>query len=79
MFIWTYTGEVTSKRIRERYLQAILRQDISYFESIGPGEIATRIQNDTRKCPPLTFTYHLFLSCLRHHSAGHIRKSGLAR
>jgi ATP-binding cassette, subfamily B (MDR/TAP), member 1 len=48
MYAWIYTGEVTSKRIRENYLQAILRQDIAFFDNVGAGEIATRIQTDTR-------------------------------
>ncbi|KAI6024287.1 P-loop containing nucleoside triphosphate hydrolase protein [Pisolithus marmoratus] len=47
MYMWTYTGEVNAKRIREKYLQAILRQDIAYFDRIGAGEVATRIQTDT--------------------------------
>jgi ATP-binding cassette subfamily B (MDR/TAP) protein 1 len=45
---WAYTSEVASKRIRERYLQAVLRQDIVFFDKVGPGEITTRIQTDTR-------------------------------
>ena len=49
MYIWVYTGEVNAKRVRERYLQAILRQDIAYFDNVGAGEVATRIQTDTRK------------------------------
>lgn len=48
MLTWTYTGELNAKRIRERYLKAVLRQDIAYFDTIGAGEIATRIQTDTR-------------------------------
>ena len=61
MTIWVYTGEVNAKRIRERYLQAILRQDIAFFDNVGAGEVATRIQTDTRGsirylCPePFTF------------------------
>uniref|UniRef100_A0A8H7Y479 P-loop containing nucleoside triphosphate hydrolase protein n=1 Tax=Psilocybe cubensis TaxID=181762 RepID=A0A8H7Y479_PSICU len=47
MNIWVYTGEVNAKRIRERYLKAILRQDIAFFDNVGPGEVATRIQTDT--------------------------------
>ncbi|TCD62992.1 GTPase-activating protein [Steccherinum ochraceum] len=47
MYIWVYTGEVNAKRIRERYLQAILRQDIAFFDNVGAGEVATRIQTDT--------------------------------
>ena len=48
MNIWVYTGEVNAKRIRERYLQAVLRQDIAFFDKVGAGEVATRIQTDTR-------------------------------
>ena len=46
--IWVYTGQANAKRIRERYLQAVLRQDIAFFDKVGAGEIATRIQTDTR-------------------------------
>ncbi|TRM64132.1 ste6-like protein [Schizophyllum amplum] len=44
---WVYTGEINAKRIRESYLKATLRQDIAYFDNVGAGEIATRIQTDT--------------------------------
>ncbi|KAG8874984.1 GTPase-activating protein [Tulasnella sp. 331] len=47
MNIWVYTGEVISKRVRERYLQAVMRQDIAFFDQLGAGEVATRIQTDT--------------------------------
>ncbi|KAI6035808.1 P-loop containing nucleoside triphosphate hydrolase protein [Pisolithus marmoratus] len=47
MNLWIHTGEVNAKRIREKYLQATLRQDITYFDRIGPGEVAARIQIDT--------------------------------
>ncbi|KAG1745981.1 P-loop containing nucleoside triphosphate hydrolase protein [Suillus paluster] len=47
MAIWVYTGEVNAKRIRERYLRAVLRQDIAFFDNVGAGEVATRIQTDT--------------------------------
>ncbi|KIK26702.1 hypothetical protein PISMIDRAFT_8742, partial [Pisolithus microcarpus 441] len=47
MYLWIYTGEVNAKRIREKYLQSILRQDIAYFDNVGAGEVATRIQTDT--------------------------------
>ncbi|SRR6266576_7343402 len=49
MLVWTYTGEVNAKRVREKYLQAVLRQDIAFFDTVGAGEVATRIQTDTRK------------------------------
>jgi ATP-binding cassette subfamily B (MDR/TAP) protein 1 len=47
MYVWVYTGEVSAKRLRERYLGAILRQDITFFDEVGAGEVATRIQTDT--------------------------------
>ncbi|KAG8991312.1 GTPase-activating protein, partial [Tulasnella sp. 427] len=46
MLIWTYTGEVNAKRIREKYLESVLRQDVAYFDKLGAGEVTTRIQND---------------------------------
>ncbi len=48
MYIWVYTGEVNAKRIREQYLKAILRQDITYLDSVGAEEVATRSQTATR-------------------------------
>ena len=51
MYTWVYTGEVSTKRLREKYLEAVLRQDISYFDHTGAGEVATRIQTDTRESP----------------------------
>ena len=47
MYAWTYTGEINSKRIREKYLKAVLRQDVAFFDTLGAGEVATRIQTDT--------------------------------
>jgi ATP-binding cassette subfamily B (MDR/TAP) protein 1 len=40
-------GEHIAQRIREKYLAAILRQNIAYFEGIGVGEINNRITEDT--------------------------------
>ncbi|KAG2070645.1 P-loop containing nucleoside triphosphate hydrolase protein [Suillus decipiens] len=47
MYTWAYSSEANGKRIREMYLQAILRQEIAYFDDVGAGEVATRIQTDT--------------------------------
>ncbi|KAJ7610508.1 P-loop containing nucleoside triphosphate hydrolase protein [Roridomyces roridus] len=47
MHTWVVTSELNAKRIRERYLQAVLRQDPAFFDSVGAGEIVTRIQTDT--------------------------------
>lgn len=42
-----YTGEHISGKIRENFLQAILRQNIAFFDQLGAGEITTRITADT--------------------------------
>ncbi|GAA6048222.1 hypothetical protein JCM3770_006486, partial [Rhodotorula araucariae] len=47
MFTWIYSGEKTTRRIRERYLAAVMRQNIAYFDRIGAGAITTRIETDT--------------------------------
>ncbi|KAJ7207327.1 ste6-like protein [Mycena haematopus] len=47
MHTWVVTSELISKRIRERYLKSVLRQDSAFFDTIGAGEIVTRIQTDT--------------------------------
>ena len=49
MYTWVVTAELSGKRIRERYLQAVLRQDPMFFDGVGAGEIVTRIQTDTRE------------------------------
>ncbi|CAD6968823.1 unnamed protein product [Tilletia controversa] len=46
MATWVYSGEEITRRIRERYLAAILRQEIAYFDSLGAGEVTTRISSD---------------------------------
>jgi ATP-binding cassette subfamily B (MDR/TAP) protein 1 len=42
-----YTGEHITQKIREQYLDAILRQNIAFFDKLGAGEITTRITSDT--------------------------------
>lgn len=47
-------------RIRRAYLSNVLRQPAEYFESTGPGEVASRMVRDiglvqTGKFPPLPF------------------------
>ncbi|KAJ5232033.1 hypothetical protein N7468_004989 [Penicillium chermesinum] len=42
-----HTGEHITQVIREKYLEAILRQNIGFFDKQGTGEITTRITADT--------------------------------
>ncbi|CAG8810731.1 3282_t:CDS:2, partial [Gigaspora margarita] len=43
---WVYTGERITRRIRERYFRAVLRQNIAYFDKYGTGDVTTRIASD---------------------------------
>lgn len=69
MAIWSHTSEVGAKRLRESYLASILRQDVAFFDTVGPGEIATRIETDTREhlysltSPSCIFLPHISRSC----------------
>ena len=56
MSTWIYTGEVNTKRIREKYLEATLRQEIAYFDKVGPGEVTAHISTDTCE-RPLHFSF----------------------
>ncbi|KAJ3078500.1 GTPase-activating protein, partial [Quaeritorhiza haematococci] len=47
MGCYVFTGERISHRIRSEYLKAVLRQNIAWFDTEGPGQVATRITNDT--------------------------------
>ncbi|KAB5558371.1 P-loop containing nucleoside triphosphate hydrolase protein [Coniochaeta sp. 2T2.1] len=42
-----YTGEHISSKIRERYLESCMRQNIGFFDKLGAGEVTTRITADT--------------------------------
>lgn len=77
MFVWVYTGEVNARRVREKYLQSILRQDIAFFDKTGAGEVATRIQTDTRTSLTRTRIAELwFTSLLRFGPTRHFREGG---
>ncbi|KAL4898374.1 hypothetical protein BDV59DRAFT_197285 [Aspergillus ambiguus] len=43
---WTLTGARLSQRLREKYLQNLLRQEPSYFDNLPPGEVASRLNGD---------------------------------
>ncbi|KAK9762520.1 hypothetical protein K7432_011664 [Basidiobolus ranarum] len=47
MSTWVYAGERQTRKIRESYLAAVLRQEIAWFDKFGAGEITTRITSDT--------------------------------
>ncbi|KAK2616578.1 hypothetical protein QQS21_000401 [Conoideocrella luteorostrata] len=44
---FTYAGERIVQRLRQRYLDAILRQNIAFFDTLGVGEVNHCITTDT--------------------------------
>lgn len=45
--LFIYVGEHITSKVRDRYLLAILRQNIGFFDKLGAGEVTTRITADT--------------------------------
>ncbi|KAB5580411.1 ABC multidrug transporter SitT [Coniochaeta sp. 2T2.1] len=43
---WSLYGARLAQRLRERYLESLLRQDPSYFDRLTPGEVASRLSSD---------------------------------
>ncbi|SCZ98574.1 BZ3500_MvSof-1268-A1-R1_Chr3-1g05473 [Microbotryum saponariae] len=44
---FVYTGEASTRRIREAYLHGVMKQNVAYFDKLGAGEVTTRIETDT--------------------------------
>ncbi|KAJ3296002.1 ATP-binding cassette, sub-B (MDR TAP), member 4, partial [Blyttiomyces sp. JEL0837] len=44
--LWMWTGERQTKRIREEYLAAVLRQDVAWFDRNQTGDVTTRMTSD---------------------------------
>ncbi|EGF83631.1 hypothetical protein BATDEDRAFT_15754 [Batrachochytrium dendrobatidis JAM81] len=47
MSFWMLSGENQSKRIRELYFKAILRQEVAWFDKTSTGELTSRMNADT--------------------------------
>lgn len=46
LLCWTLYGARLSERLRETYLQNLLRQEPSYFDNLPAGEVASRLSGD---------------------------------
>ncbi|KAL4781622.1 ABC multidrug transporter SidT [Aspergillus varians] len=46
LLFWTLNGARLAQRLRESYLQNLLRQEPSYFDNLPPGEVASRLNSD---------------------------------
>ncbi|GAA6027203.1 hypothetical protein JCM8097_002481 [Rhodosporidiobolus ruineniae] len=47
IYSWSITGESATRRIRENYLAAVLRQNAAWHDKSGAGAITSRIETDT--------------------------------
>ncbi|KAG0645976.1 abc transporter 1 [Hyphodiscus hymeniophilus] len=43
---WSLNGARLAQRLRESYLQNLLRQEPSFFDNLPPGEVASRLNGD---------------------------------
>lgn len=48
-YCWTRTGERQAARMRARYLKAVLRQEVAYFDLhvTSTSEVITSVSNDS--------------------------------
>ncbi|KAI9015678.1 P-loop containing nucleoside triphosphate hydrolase protein [Phycomyces nitens] len=46
--LWVISGENQARRIRQLYVHAILRQDMTWFDNAGEGSLNTRLTVDTQ-------------------------------
>mmetsp|Transcript_36408 Transcript_36408/g.37087 ORF Transcript_36408/g.37087 Transcript_36408/m.37087 type:complete len:182 (-) Transcript_36408:8-553(-) len=44
---WTIAGERQAQRLRERYVNSILRQDIGWFDTCGAGGLSTKVEDSS--------------------------------
>lgn len=43
---WSLLGERIVRRLRERYVRAVLSQNMAFFDTLSPGEISTRLSEN---------------------------------
>lgn len=46
LFCWSLHGARLAQRLREQYLQTLMRQEPSFFDSLPAGEVASRLDSD---------------------------------
>ncbi|GME46735.1 ABC multidrug transporter SitT [Neofusicoccum parvum] len=46
LLCWGMNGARLAQRLRERYLQNLLRQEPSFFDNLPPGKVASRLHSD---------------------------------
>lgn len=46
---WTATGERQTQKLREKYVKAILKQEIGWFDSSNPSQLSSKLADTTGK------------------------------
>ncbi|KAH8547854.1 P-loop containing nucleoside triphosphate hydrolase protein [Umbelopsis sp. PMI_123] len=71
--IWVMTGESQTRRIRQRYVHSILRQDMGWFDMSEEGSLTTRLASDTNMIQDgISEKFGLFVQCLAQFITGFI-------
>ncbi|KAG2198260.1 hypothetical protein INT47_004344 [Mucor saturninus] len=69
--LWILTGEYQTRRIRQLYVHAILRQDMSWFDKSEEGSLTTRLASDiTLIQDGISEKFGQFLMCFSQFVAG---------
>lgn len=63
---WMFTGERQTSRLRNRYLEAVLKQDVGFFDTDArTGDIVFSVSTDTLLVQDaISEKVRLLLSCL---------------
>ncbi|ORZ08979.1 putative ABC transporter protein [Absidia repens] len=70
---WIITGESQTRRIRFKYLNSILRQDMAWFDKAEEGSLTTRLTADTQLIQDgISEKFGLFVACMAQLVSGFI-------
>lgn len=71
--IWILTGENQARRIRSLYLQSVLRQDMSWFDTASEDSLNTRLAADTQLIQDgISEKFGLFISFFAQFVGGYV-------
>ena len=61
--LWTWSGERQAHKHREKYVKAILSQEIGWFDTIGAGELSTKVADLTGKMQGIQTSTAIYCWC----------------
>jgi ABC-type multidrug transport system fused ATPase/permease subunit len=70
---WSLVGERLVRRLRRRYFQSLLRQEASFFDTLPPGDVISRLVTDTEVIQSGTSEkVGLYISTLSYFTAAYV-------